>query len=1020
MNKVRVLKILVIVSVVLLLSSGLMVDVHGKDMKRRHRERRGSFEGLVFNNGRIILRINKDGSATIKSAKDGRVLVEKMRPVVEIKERNKWVNVRFNRIKIRERDHGKWHSVKIKMEHRGKIRVKVLLKYFEKRRFKGYKPLYPRLKIKFSKRVEYRVEWEYRGVNLEDIAIIDNGTGYLQAPCRSGHEAHIIYNGSANINASFREDQDILKGYTDKNLEMGLNWENSKDIYDVLEVRDDRGHTDIVIRPSKTSTYDGDGYLAYRAPIPDSGTGEGKDSDGDGLYDVTEESGWEITWYDAQGHKHTEHVTSDPNSTDTDGDGLSDYEEWKLGTNPLSVDTDGDGLSDYEEVKKLKTSPTRADTDGDGLTDYMEVHGWYVWSEGKWVSSDPNSKDTDWDGLTDYEEWKLDTDPRNMDTDSDGIIDKFDKYPTIKDDEKPEMDVPHIYASGGKWWIKNLYVEDNAGVAKVTVLYYVGDNLDDQWSSIIYASHAWINASVKDDVWDYIAGNKIKIIVTDINGNQVTYTYSHDLYTDLVSIWNKISKFVSGAIINAIKNLVSEYPDLAPLIALGWALGESLWSNSIGGLIDIVKDPGKFIDGIKSFINALKSNGVMNTITAVLDGIKKDIDSKVNTLVSYISDTTKRDKVRQECFDMFVVGEIIGFVVSMAIQPDGFPSGLSKFIEKLGSSGSKLAEAFGKIASTIEKMKSLLEDAKTLALGKLMEKSSALKAAVKELVQSGRMSEKTKDLMNRIARWFGFSATGPNKKPIDEIIKLVENGKDAKYVEDALEVVKDSQIAKDPEKLANFLRDWDVLGSKLGFSSELENENLARWMAAFQEVRSESPVGFIDDVQSKLGDVDGFGKLMGDFKSKFRSDEWKSLSSGDILKRTQSYEAEMRVAMLAEDKGWKVISIDINSPKKEIDEILRINNEIWYGEVKSDIPGGKLSSWLTTKSDAKNTLYKLMRDYKEASEVSWKYGGVKRLKLYLPEKYSGYRDEILEQISKYKGELGMNEWTIEVIFFGGM
>ena len=48
----------------------------------------------------------------------------------------------------------------------------------------------------------------------------------------------------------------------------------------------------------------------------------------------------------------------------------------------------------------------------------------------------------------------------------------------------------------------------------------------------------------------------------------------------------------------------------------------------------------------------------------------------------------------------------------------------------------------------------------------------------------------------------------------------------------------------------------------------------------------------------------------------------------------------MRAAMLAEDKGWKVISIAINPPKKEIDEILRINNEIWYGEVKSDIPVG--------------------------------------------------------------------------------
>lgn len=166
--------------------------------------------------------------------------------------------------------------------------------------------------------------------------------------------------------------------------------------------------------------------------------------------------------------------------------------------------------------------------------------------------------------------------------------------------------------------------------------------------------------------------------------------------------------------------------------------------------------------------------------------------------------------------------------------------------------------------------------------------------------------------------------------------------------------------------------------------------------------------------------MDGFGNLMGDFKSKFKAKGWKDLSSKQILTKTQASEAEMRAAMLAKDKGWEVIGIDINSPKKEIDEILRIDNKIWYGEVKSDIPGGDINKWLRTKRVDKNTLYRLMNNYKEASEMSWKYGGVKRLKIYLPEKYSGYKDEILERISIYKGELGMNGWTIELVFFGGM
>lgn len=54
---------------------------------------------------------------------------------------------------------------------------------------------------------------------------------------------------------------------------------------------------------------------------------------------------------------------------DFDGDGLSDkVEEWVLGTDPASSDTDNDGLSDGEEVG-LKADPTSADSDSDGIDD---------------------------------------------------------------------------------------------------------------------------------------------------------------------------------------------------------------------------------------------------------------------------------------------------------------------------------------------------------------------------------------------------------------------------------------------------------------------------------------------------------------------------------------------------------------------------------------------------------------------------------------------------------------------------
>lgn len=60
-------------------------------------------------------------------------------------------------------------------------------------------------------------------------------------------------------------------------------------------------------------------------------------------------------------------------TNDTDGDGLTNEEEAKAGTDSKNPDTDGDGLSDREEVKVWKTNPLKADTDGDGYNDGEEI-----------------------------------------------------------------------------------------------------------------------------------------------------------------------------------------------------------------------------------------------------------------------------------------------------------------------------------------------------------------------------------------------------------------------------------------------------------------------------------------------------------------------------------------------------------------------------------------------------------------------------------------------------------------------
>ncbi len=83
------------------------------------------------------------------------------------------------------------------------------------------------------------------------------------------------------------------------------------------------------------------------------------DTDVDGLQDA-----WEIT--------HFGNLTTAGATSDVDGDGLLDTDEYTQGTDPNLNDSDSDGLLDGAEII-LGTSPLLADTDGDGDSDGDEV-----------------------------------------------------------------------------------------------------------------------------------------------------------------------------------------------------------------------------------------------------------------------------------------------------------------------------------------------------------------------------------------------------------------------------------------------------------------------------------------------------------------------------------------------------------------------------------------------------------------------------------------------------------------------
>ena len=94
-------------------------------------------------------------------------------------------------------------------------------------------------------------------------------------------------------------------------------------------------------------------------------------------------------------------VTGTTTGVDSDGDGLTDADEARHGTDPRNPDTDRDGLTDLDEVRR-GTSPTLSDSDGDTLLDGQEAFG----------CSDPRKPDTDGDGLRD----NVDPDPCRLPT----------------------------------------------------------------------------------------------------------------------------------------------------------------------------------------------------------------------------------------------------------------------------------------------------------------------------------------------------------------------------------------------------------------------------------------------------------------------------------------------------------------------------------------------------------------------------------------------------------------------------
>jgi hypothetical protein len=308
---------------------------------------------------------------------------------------------------------------------------------------------------------------------------------------------------------------------------------------------------------SVTKTYNRSVYDAVSDPTA-------VDSDGDGLPDAAERAGYTVEYTDSASDTTELKNTTEVRATATiETDDIEPYlSRRQVSPDPLNADSDGDGLEDGKEIR-IGTDPTRSDTDGDHMSDRTELR-------------------------------KAQADPALFDASRPTILVKRITMKTVPDEEGSITDALDTK------YIVRIVAKDPAGVDRVT-LRRGDDAATRSFSGQVVATTMSVTAESFLAQGSQLAlGARVDVAAEDVNDNGqnvfITKAGPHlykaavkkigqvlpDVISDPVFTLSLLNGFILG-LAGAIESLVDFLLDL-----LRNALGDSTKITVIEDLLDLV------------------------------------------------------------------------------------------------------------------------------------------------------------------------------------------------------------------------------------------------------------------------------------------------------------------------------------------------------------------------------------------------------------------------------------------------